>query len=72
MRLIKSMSRNKSPGYDAKTIILCAKEISKPLTHIYNLSFQTGIVPGKLKNALVTPIFYVSSLKYLSMYPLDY
>ena len=34
---IRNMNPNKCPGYDGisiKTIILCAKEISKPLTHI--------------------------------------
>ena len=49
---IRNMNSNKSPGYDgisAKTIKFCAKEISKALTHIYNLSFQTGIIPSNRK-----------------------
>ena len=57
---IRNMNPNKCPGYDGisiKTIILCAKEISKPLTHIYNSTFVTGIIPDKLKISLVTPIF---------------
>jgi hypothetical protein len=44
-------------GVSVKTIILCAKEISKPLTHIYNSTFITGIIPDKLKISLVKPIF---------------
>ena len=54
------MNINKSPGYDdinIKTIVSCAKQISKPLTHICNLSFLSGIIPDKLKIAVVTPVF---------------
>ena len=32
-------------------------EIRKPFTHIFNLMFQSGIIPHFLKVALVTPIF---------------
>ena len=35
----------------------CTKEISEPLARIYNLSFSSGIIPEKLKIAVVTPIF---------------
>ena len=38
----------KSPGYDNisnKILKLTAKEISKPLTHIFNLTFQNGVIP---------------------------
>ena len=54
------MKQNKSPGYDnisSKIIKLTAKNISEPLTHIFNTTFLTGIIPDKLKIALVTPIF---------------
>jgi hypothetical protein len=57
---IKSMDSSKSPGYDNisnKILKLTAKEISKPLTHIFNLTFQNGVIPEKLKLAIVTPIF---------------
>ena len=57
---LRNMKQNKCPGYDnitTKTVITCAKEISKPLTHIFNSTFITGIIPDKLKVALVTPIF---------------
>jgi hypothetical protein len=56
---LKIWSR-KSSGYDginAKIIKIIAKEISKPLTHIFNLSFSSGIIPDNLKVALITPIF---------------
>ncbi len=56
---LENMKSNKSSGYDginAKIIKIIAKEISKPLTHIFNLSFSSGI-PDNLKVALITPIF---------------
>ena len=55
-----NMKLKTSSGYDdinTKIIEKTAKEISKPLTHILNLSFSTGIVPDNLKIALITPIF---------------
>ena len=57
---LKNTNSNKSCGYDGiSTNVLkrIAKEISKPLTHIFNLTFSNGIIPDKLKIALVTPIF---------------
>ena len=40
-----------------KIIKHIAKDISKPLTHIFNLTFLHGVIPEDLKKALVTPIF---------------
>ena len=57
---LENMKRNTSSGFDdvnTKIIKTITKEISKPLTHIFNLSFSTGIVPDKLKISLITPIF---------------
>ena len=57
---IANMKPNKSSGCDdinTKIIKKIAKEISKPLAHIFNLSFLSGIIPDNLKVALVTPIF---------------
>lgn len=57
---IKSMKANKSFGYDgisSKIIKIIAEEISKPLVHIFNLTFSIGTIPDSLKVALVTPIF---------------
>ena len=36
---------------------LSVKEISTPSTHIFNLTFSTGIIPDNLKVAMITPIF---------------
>ena len=57
---IANMKPNKSSGCDdinTKIIEKIAKEISKPLAHIFNLSFLSGIIPDNLEVALVTPIF---------------
>ena len=57
---IANMNINKSPGHDdicSRIIKTTSKEIFKPLTHIFNLTFEKGIIPDKLKIALVTPIF---------------
>jgi hypothetical protein len=62
------MKSNKSSGYDginAKIIKIIAKEISKPLTHIFNLSFLSGIIPDNLKVALITPIFKSNELIFM-------
>ena len=57
---INIIKPNKSCGYDginASILKAISKIISKPLTHIFNLTFQLGIIPDKLKIALVTPTF---------------
>jgi hypothetical protein len=57
---LENTKSNKSSGCDgiiAKIIKITAKALSKPLTHIFNLSFSSGIMPDILKIALITPIF---------------
>ena len=57
---INNLSETKSAGHDdisAKMIKIISEEIIKPLTYIYNLSFETGKILNFLKIALVTPIF---------------
>jgi hypothetical protein len=44
-------------GFNAKIIKQVSKVISKPLTHIFNLTFTTGIIPEQIKMSLVTPIY---------------
>ena len=55
---LDNIKANKSPGYDsisAKIIKITAKDIFKPLAHIFNLSFSSGTIPEKI--ALITLIF---------------
>ena len=56
----KSLNTNKSPGYDeiiGKVVKTVFNEIRKPLMHIFNLSFKTGIFPDKMKIAKIIPLF---------------
>jgi retron-type reverse transcriptase len=49
------MKSKKSCGYDGihtNIAKLSVKEISKPLTHIFSLTFSTGIIPDNLKVAI--------------------
>lgn len=58
--IVGSLKSKKSPGIDgwsAELIKHICPVISYVLTHIVNLSMQTGVFPDKLKNALVVPIF---------------
>ena len=53
----KQLNENKSTiGTPNKLIKIAAKELSIPLTKIYNESLQTGIVPDVFKISRVTPI----------------
>ena len=51
LELDNIIKANKSPGYDgisAKIIKITAKDIFKPLAHIFNLSFSSGTIPEKI------------------------
>jgi len=55
-----SFKSNKSPGADdisPKILKETRIDISRPLAHIFNLSFTSGTVPDSLKLAKVIPIF---------------
>ena len=58
--VIKQMKPSNSKGWDGlcnDIIIKIGHLISKPLSHIINLSFYNGIVPWELKRAKVIPIY---------------
>ena len=57
---INNMKDNMSPGVDgiAPTILKeTVEQISKPLTHVFNMSLQGGIVPLEWKEANIIPLF---------------
>jgi hypothetical protein len=57
---INNLNENKSAGHDevsAKMIKTINEEIIKPLTYIYNSTFQTGKIPNFLKLAIISPIY---------------
>ena len=54
------LKENSAPGPDGVPAILlkrCAGSLSKPLVRLWQASFNSGTVPNKLKQGLVTPIF---------------
>jgi hypothetical protein len=58
--ILKNMDKKNSPDLDGISLTLLkhiATEISLPLSHIFNLSLQTGTFPTKLKTSRVVPIF---------------
>ena len=57
---LSSLKMNKSSGWDeisSNAIKPCSDLLTKPLKHIFKLSFKKGIVPNALKVAKVIPIF---------------
>jgi len=59
-KLINNLKNSKSTGFDnisPKLIKQVMHAVIDPLVYLYNLSFETGIVPGKLKIAKVVPVY---------------
>ena len=71
LKLIDNLNNNKSPGPDnfGPTLVKeMAGLIIEPLLFIYNLSFNTDVVPDKLKNAKVIPIYKKGEMCFTSNY----
>ena len=59
-RIIVNLKNNKSPGagnIGSKILKEVVDDITCPLSHIFNLSFVTRIVPHSLKLAKVIPVY---------------
>jgi hypothetical protein len=59
-KLLNHMKINKSPGIDdlSSTFLIKIKDvIVKPLTRIFQRSFESGLVPEDWKSANITPLF---------------
>jgi hypothetical protein len=55
-QVIKVLKNNSSAGFDEIPTFLvkhCIRYFIKPLVHIYNVSFQTGILPDMMKKAKI-------------------
>ena len=66
---IKSLeSKSTKDIYNISTCLIksVASEISKPLSHIFNLSLKSGIFPNSYKLARVVPIFKAGAIDNLS------
>ena len=60
IEISKSFPSGKAPGYDKIPMSIIKQTfniISKPLTHIINLSIAHGVVPNEMKTARVIPLF---------------
>ena len=71
IKIIDSFDQNKSPGHDEISNFLIkknAKEVSTPLTAVFNLSITKGIVPKDLKKAKVIPIYKKDNTELYSNY----
>jgi hypothetical protein len=58
--VVKSMPNKSSTDLDGLSIKILKQiidRISVPLVHIFNLSFDTGVFPEKLKESRIVPIF---------------
>ena len=68
---VGNLNGNKSCGHyeiPPKLVKEISKQIIKLLTHIYNQSLLTGVIPNELKIALVTPVFKANSKEEFSNY----
>ena len=57
-QVINSLKSNSSAGFDEIPMSLvkqCLCYFKKPLVHIYNVSFQTGIFPDMMKKTKIRP-----------------
>lgn len=60
IKYISSLKNNSATGLDqisVKLIKYCHLHLIKPLTHIINTIFSTGLVPTKFKESIVTPVY---------------
>ena len=55
-------------GINPKVIKQTGNCISKPLCHIFNLTFSTGVIPKELKMSLVTPVLKADDKKKFTNY----
>ena len=66
-----SLKLNKSPGYDKisfNVIKKCFSDLCELLKHVFNLSIETGVLPGKLKIACVSPVYKTGGSSDLTNY----
>ena len=69
--ILSKININKEPGVDnlpARILHTCAKELSLPLAHLFNLSLRTGKIPTLWKSANITPIHKGDSRELVTNY----
>lgn len=71
LEIVNKCKNKKSTDYNDIDMTIVRKvieEISKPLTYICNLSFQTGSFPNKMKIAKVIPLYKNGSKHHFTNY----
>ena len=71
LNVVSELRSNKAAGFDEiapRVVKSVVANIAVALCHLFNLSFQTGIFPDKLKIAKVTPLFKSDDKKSVSNY----
>ena len=69
--ILSKININKAPGVDnlpARILRTCAKKLSIPLAHLFNLSLRTGKMPTLWKSANITPIHKGDSRELVTSY----
>ena len=59
-KILAKLDSNKATGADnipARILKECFRELSHPLSILFNLSSRLGVVPQKWKRANITPVF---------------
>jgi hypothetical protein len=70
-QVIKGLKNNSSAGFDEILTFLvkqCLCYFIKPLVHIYDVSFQTGIFPDMIKKAKIKSLFKKGDRQYIQNY----
>ena len=68
IKLLKACTASGLDDVSPKVVKAIANYIVKPLTHIFNLSFLTGIITNALKIARLTPVYKANSKENFSNY----
>ena len=68
IKLLKACTASGLDDVSPKVVKAIANYIVKPLTHIFNLSFLTGIIPNAFKIARLTPVYKANSKENFSNY----
>ena len=70
-QIISTLKNSYSKGHDnlsVNTIKNCSDQVARPLSMIFNKSFEYGVVPNNLKIAKIIPVFKSDDKKLVSNY----
>ncbi|XP_068756536.1 uncharacterized protein [Montipora capricornis] len=69
--ILRRFDIHKSPGVDnipSRILQICAKKLSVPLSHLFNLSLRSGVMPTLWKSANITPIHKTNNKEFVENY----